>query len=178
MESAGLDVLRPPRRTVPAAVSRASAAWCASRAGCGTGWFRPPAAAIGRNCPQDEDVMHGNLKANVTRRYGGEPGRSSRSVYRTCKECSACAQYAPRSAACCCIEPGQDQAELLTAPEPFTLVRVSADQICCRVMPYQIKAVKLRAATATCRWALPCPVTCKSARCQLMRPVPLAPREL
>ena len=57
-----------------------------------------------------------------TRRYGGKSDRSSGCSCRSRKECSACAQYAPKSAPLCCIEPGQAGIGLFTARESFVLV--------------------------------------------------------
>jgi hypothetical protein len=61
-------------------------------------------------------------KPRLNRRSGGKSGRSSASVYRSRKECSARARYAPRSVGPCrSVELAQEGVELFTVREPFAL---------------------------------------------------------
>ena len=59
----------------------------------------------------------------LIRRYGGRSGRSSGYLCRSRKESSARAQYAPKLAPLCCIEPGQADVGLFTAREQFAPAR-------------------------------------------------------
>ena len=93
-------------------------------------WICPLAIGNCRRRPgRSRNVTAYRAGPLLIRLYGGISDRSSGCLCRSRKECSAHAQYAPKLAPLCCIEPGQAEVGLFTARELLTLVRVSARSV-------------------------------------------------